>query len=383
MLMTRLPAAAAVLGTLAAGAFSLHPSGTADIADAADDAPMTVYFGTTHVHTGAHNDHGEDDSGAGQVFQTAKENGFDFVMLTEHSGPTGPKDPEGFYERAQAKAKEATEEGVFVALAGYEYSENNGDGDSDSGHVTGYGTQRFVDASDAGMRYTDFWEYLGAQSETRDVFAGFNHPPAEGHDGAIDPAVAPGRRVVALSETSNGVAYDVEEEAAYYQAFVRALDRGWRVAPTCGLDSHGLYGLTVQESDAKEPCRAGVLLQTLGADELVAAIIDRRVYSTRDTNLRAKYRASGAWMGSRIEATATVDFDIVVKDSDVEDKGDEIRRIEIVGEHGRVVAAETFADHTVKWSPTVQADGNSYLFVRVFTREHSAHTAVLAPVWLR
>jgi hypothetical protein len=357
-------------------------AGTAGTARAASGR-MKVYFGTTHTHTGAGNDHGDDGSGSAAVFRTARRNGFDFVVLTEHAGPTGPRNPAVFFSRAVANVKRFTEDGVFVGLAGYEYTENNGDDDHDNGHLTAFGTRKFVDASARGMWYTQFWRYLVAQSRRRDVFAGFNHPPARGHDAATTPDSAALRRVVALSETSNKVRYDREDEAGFYRAFVRALDRGWRVAPTCGLDSHGLHGMRQQETDHKKPCRAGVLLRSLSADALVAAIRARRVYSTRDTNLRAWYRANGSWMGSRIPAEEEVELSIVVKDPDVEEKTDEIRRIEVIGEGGRVVAAHSFSDHAVRWRPEVRAGDNGYLFVRVFTGERSAHTAVLAPVWLR
>ena len=58
---------------------------------------MNVYFGTTHSHTGADNNHSPDESHARDVFEAAKADGFDFLLLTEHSGPSGPDNPVAFY----------------------------------------------------------------------------------------------------------------------------------------------------------------------------------------------------------------------------------------------------------------------------------------------
>src|SRR5262245_27148781 len=76
--------------------------------------PMQVYFGTTHFHTGAFNDHGEDNSTPQDIFETAKANNFDFLVLTEHSGPSGPTDPVAYYADARAQAAAATQDDVFV-----------------------------------------------------------------------------------------------------------------------------------------------------------------------------------------------------------------------------------------------------------------------------
>lgn len=358
---------------------TLHPAAAAT----PSSTPMTIYLGTTHAHTGRDNDHGTDTSTAADVFAAAKAGGFSFLVLTEHSGPTGPTDPVAFYADAQAQATAATESGRFVGLAGYEYSENSGDGDADAGHLTGFGTAEFANASAQGMTFGRFYDLVVANAASRTVFVGFNHPVAGGHQGAAAGLLTPARRnVVALSETSNKVAYNATDEAAHYQAFVKHLDTGWRVSPTCGLDSHSVTQLIRQESATKKPCRTGLLAPSLNRGNVLDAIQERRTYSTRDTNLRAQYSANGFWMGSVIGTPSTVRFTISVTDPNTGNAADKVTRIQVIGQGGAVVAAKAFDSHSVTWSPTVTAGSNPYLFVRVFNGERTAHTAVLAPVWL-
>lgn len=300
------------LGTGLLVGLSLILSNAKVLAATSAATPMNIYYGTTHMHTGAQNDHGGDSSNADDVFNAAKANGFDFLFLTEHSGPSGPYSPTKYYTDAQKFALDASKEGSstatgfngyrsaanvdgnFIGFAGYEYSENGGDGDSDSGHMTGYGTDAFISASQKGMKFSTFMDAVSNQNQSRVAFAGFNHPPAAGHGGSVASNLTPARReVVAMSEAQRNVSYKTTDEVAYYKGTVAALDRGWRVAPTCGLDGHGLFAVKQKESSSKKPCRTGVLAPSLTRTDLLNAFQERRIYSSRDTNMRVKYSVNG------------------------------------------------------------------------------------------
>ena len=166
---------------------------------------MNVYFGTTHSHTGADNNHSPDESHARDVFEAAKADGFDFLLLTEHSGPSGPDNPVAFYADARAQAASFTEDEVFVGLAGYEYTENEGRDDDDRGHMTVYGTDDFVSAMSPGWTFRALYDYLLEESTEHRVFAGFNHPGPRGHQASareyLDPDV---RWLVPITEGLNG-----------------------------------------------------------------------------------------------------------------------------------------------------------------------------------
>ena len=350
------------------------------VPEAEDD--MDVYFGVTHAHTGAHNTHGRDSSTAADNFAAARTSGYDFLLLTEHSGPTGPADASGYYADAQAQAAAYTAAGEFVGLAGYEYSDNGNDGDSDSGHLTGWGTKEFVNAAAPGVGFSRFFDILTTQAASREVFAGFNHPPATGHTASAPMLLTPERReVVVMSETSNGSGYDASRESGYYEGFVQELDRGWRVAPTCGMDTHGLYGLTWLESSSHKPCRTGLLATSLTRDSVIGAFMDRRIYSTRDSNMHVQYKVNGAWMGATVGTPAQASFDVRVSDPDTSAAADRITRIEIIGNGGAVLASKNFSAHDVSWQPSVMTGSNTYMFIRIYSGERTQHTAVAAPVW--
>lgn len=348
---------------------------------AAPPVGMRVFIGSTHAHTGAFNNHGWDDSTPADVFAAAQANGFDFFILTEHSGPTGPTAPEQFYADARQTAADRSSTS-FAALVGYEYSDNDGDGDSDHGHLTAVGTDGFVDAMAPGMDFANFLSYLVEQDETNVVVGGFNHPQAAGHSASRTALLRPEtRRLMALSETYLHSTYQRKVEQRYFAAMIAELDRGWRVAPTCGLDSHGLWEVLATESADVKPCRTGILAPSLTPDNVLAALLARRTYASRDPNLRMRYSANGSWMGSTIGSPRNVRFDIFVRDPDLGRPGDRIRGIEVIGSGGQVLASRQFDSHRVAWRPEVPTRQNRYMLVRVFTRDQPTASVVAAPVW--
>lgn len=345
--------------------------------------PMTVYFGTTHSHTGADNNHGQDDSHARDIFDAAKTDGFDFLLLTEHSGPSGPTDPVAFYADARAQADAFTEDEDFVGLAGYEYTENAGHDDDDRGHMTVYGTDAYVSAMARGWTFEALYAYLVDQSSTQRVLAGFNHPVPRGHQASARRYRSPDvRRLVSFTEVFNGYLTDEKPDTHLYRAFIEHLERGWRVAPTCGLDSHGLRRLTQDESDQERPCRTGLLAPSLTKGAVLRALMARRIYASADQNLRARYTANERWMGSVLGPRwARVRFDIRLSDPDTQRLRDVITRVQIIGEGGRVLASRSFDAHRIRWRVTINRRSNSYLLVRAFTNHPQQLSAILAPVW--
>jgi hypothetical protein len=167
-------------------------------------------------------------------------------------------------------------------------------------------------------------------------------------------------------------------DLAHAQGMIVELDRSWRVAPTCGIDAHGIYSLVEAEPG---PCRTGILAPSLTKDDVLQAFQQRRIYSTRDLDLRLSYKANGLWMGSVIGEPDAVAFDIDVSDPDTANPADQIMKIDIVTEHGQVVASQTFGSHSVRWNPTLPAKGKKYFLVRVYNGERAEPTAYAAPVW--
>lgn len=101
---------------------------------------------------------------------------------------------------------------------------------------------------------------------------------------------------------------------------------------------------------------------------------------TMDRNLQLGHTANGKIMGSVLPGPAQLVFDIVANDPDAE-LGDEITKIEIVCEEGKVVRRKSgFDAHQVRWRPTLTSVTENYYRVQVHTAERPETTAYLAPV---
>lgn len=349
------------------------------------DQPMLLFYGTTHAHTATDNDHGSSEDprpDAAAVIAAARDEGFDFFFLTEHSGPSGPADPAEFWRSSRASAREQSVDGTFAAFSGYEYSDNYGDG----GHLTVVGTSEWIEATKEKSFGQFFNEFLASELAPGSL-AGFNHPSADGHNASRVKITPELRDKVVMSETHNGpVAVNkvgsLAKEARLYDGWIAELDAGWRVAPTCGLDSHGLFRIELEESESRKTCRTGILAPRLTRWQVLNAMWERRMFSTTDANLDVRYTANGEWMGAELGSPGTVEFGITAKDPDVRQASGRISKVDVVGSGGEVLVSKEFSSHDVSWNPLVPAGDNSYMFVRVFTSERDQPTALAAPVWL-
>ncbi|WP_322392466.1 hypothetical protein, partial [Clostridium perfringens] len=83
-------------------------------------------------------------------------------------------------------------------------------------------------------------------------------------------------------------------------------------------------------------------------------------------------------MGSILPKTNTLDFKVNVDDIDV---GDNIKKISIIGDGGKVVKSIDNIDAASKeWSFTLEESNSSYYYVKV--DESDKDIAVTAPVWV-
>lgn len=113
-----------------------------------------------------------------QHFAVAKANGYDFYATTDHSqevafDPTSPDNPAWVATKQQAAA--ATDAN-FVALAGYEHSENNGPGGK--GHINVFNSSTYLDALEPGIDLPYLYKWLKTvlPNGAGPVVASFNHP---------------------------------------------------------------------------------------------------------------------------------------------------------------------------------------------------------------
>jgi len=306
-------------------------------------------------------------------FSIAKSAGYDFYAATDHSQdagfqPPSADNPEWMNTKKQAAA--ATDSS-FVALAGFEYSENDGPGGT--GHLNVYNSDGILNALVPGVDLPYFYKWLETAKPNGDgpVVASFNHPDKEQYNNwdYRDPKVTD---ILTLLEVINS------NNKIHYPAFIAALDHGWKVSPICGNDNHGTVGITKQTS------RTFVLATSKTKAAILDAMKNRRTYASLDKSLQASYTVNGQIMGSTLNKPANLHFDISVSDPK-----DKITKLDIVTEGGAVVSDFTpTPDNNIHWQTGVTRPGK-YFLVRVWTArggdapgaDPANPVAWLAPIW--
>ena len=125
----------------------------------------------------------------------------------------------------------------------------------------------------------------------------FNHPGwINFNDWFYHPEVS---GLARLEEVGNGngvPTYFSEEE------FIRSLDYGWKVGATNNADTH------TDQWGTNTDHRTGVMMPELTKTALLEALRLRRTFATEDKNFSLTMKANGAWMGSEIANTGTIQF---------------------------------------------------------------------------
>lgn len=315
-----------------------------------------------------------------QQFLCAKTNGYDFFAVTDHSQEATFHPVSATNAAWLSSKRDAADltDANFIAISGYEHSENNGPGGK--GHLNVFNSAEYLNAMAPGNDLKKFYAWLKTAAPNGDgpVVASFNHPGPKQYDdwSNRDPEVT---GIITLLEVINS------NKGIHYAGFVSALDHGWKVSPVCGNDNHGFYGISHQTS------RTFVLATDKTKLGILDAMKHRRTYASLDKNIQCRYTVNGAVMGSTLAATNTFAFDIFVGDPDRARPENRITKIDIVKDGGAV--ARTFSPepaHTIRWKPKIEDGTNHYFFVRVWNAgggdapgaDPAKPIAWLAPVWI-
>jgi len=313
-------------------------------------------------------------------FRLAKSNGYDFYATTDHSQEAGllvqGADNPLWAAARQAAAK--VSDANFVALAGFEFSENDGPGGE--GHINVLNTAGILNALAPGVDLPYFYSWLktAAASAPGPIVGSFNHPgPHQYNDwGYRDAAVTDILTMLEVINSNNKI---------HYEGFVNALDKGWKVSPVCGNDNHGTAGI------ARQTSRTFVLARSRDSAAILDAMKHRRTYASLDKNLQCRYTVNGSVMGSTLNRPDSLQFDISVQDPDTANAKHKITKIDIVTNGGTVVQTYTPPEpaYTLEWKPVVRDSKGTYFFVRVWNSgggdapgaDPANPVAWLAPVW--
>lgn len=148
-----------------------------------------------------------------------------------------------------------------------------------------------------------------------------------------------------------------------------ALDKGWHVAPTNNQNNHnGQWG---DASDA----RTVVLAKSLTEEALYAAMKDRRVYATQDSDLAIFYELNGTVMGSILPKSEEAEITVFLSDPTDEAIGN----VEVVTDGGAVLVSE-YVETPSQVLELPASGGRSYYYLRI--TQPDGDVAVTAPVWM-
>lgn len=333
------------------------------------DLDWNLYFGQLHAHTDISN-------GAGSVeeaFQYASQvDGLDFFAVTDHSdsfdnADMGAIDADGADISADwAAGKQAAASvtnGDFVGLFGFEMTWPE---DKQLGHISTFNTPGWQTRDqEAFTNVTAALEnYYKALTSVPGSVSQFNHPDTvHGDFERFDHYSPQYDAAVSLLEVAGE---DGVVDCEYYDL---ALDKGWHVAPTNNQNNHnGQWG------DASE-ARTVVLAKSLTEEALYAAMKDRRVYATQDSDLAIYYELNGTVMGSILPKSEEAEITVFLSDPTDEAIGN----VEVVTDGGAVLVSE-YVETPSQVLELSASCGHSYYYLRI--TQPDGDVAVTAPVWM-
>lgn len=333
------------------------------------DLDWNLYFGQLHAHTDISN-------GAGSVeeaFQYASQvDGLDFFAVTDHSdsfdnADMGAIDADGADISADwAAGKQAAASvtnGDFVGLFGFEMTWPE---DKQLGHISTFNTPGWQtrDQADFENVPTALENYYKALTSVPGSVSQFNHPDTvHGDFERFDHYSPQYDAAVSLLEVAGE---DGVVDCEYYDL---ALDKGWHVAPTNNQNNHnGQWG---DASDA----RTVVLAKDLTEEALYAAMKDRRVYATQDSDLAIFYELNGTVMGSILPKSEEAEITVFLSDPTDEAIGN----VEVVTDGGAVLVSE-YVETPSQVLELPASGGRSYYYLRI--TQPDGDVAVTAPVWM-
>lgn len=389
----------------------LHPDGrwevlqpvAAPAAAASHAMPVRVFFGNLHSHT-AYSDGSATPTDA---FRHARDvAGLDFLAVTEHNhrrAPSRMEDEPHLYNGSQASSLKSaagrfTEDGVFVALYGQEFS-SIGSGNHANVLEVDEVIQPSAVRNGRWDQLLNEWLPAHPDSQGQPPILLLNHPtiPGSTHDEeyGIDDYpnnVAEWRAKLdghaELINMVNGPSHDEGDPGApSFDEVLRYLDMGFHLAPTADQDNH------LENWGSAARTRTGVWASTLTKHAILTALRERHAYATEDENLAIIGTVNGTLMGAIMtganvpaaNAMLTIQLDI----SDADEPGAEYTIDVFRDTIGGTTVADVVrqVEHTGNGTLTINdvpyEGGNQYVFVRLSQLDESGHTdrAWLAPVW--
>ena len=302
--------------------------------------PLRVFFSDLHSHTG-YSDGTLTPAIAHAYARDAAE--LNVFSLTDHLESVDETE----WTDTREVVWDANEDGKFVVIPGLEWTKK-------WGHLNIFDpkTRHWPNNAEA------FYQRIA----DADVVAKFNHPGdgTKSHSGLAYSAI--GDKAVQMMEV---------RQPAEEQAFIRALDNGWHLAPEGSSDTHSANWGNVRSW-------TGILAPGLSKRCIWDAMKRRHVYSTLDRNCQLSFTVNGAIMGDIVPRPATM-VEVVVKVENP-DRTDKIAKIELF-ENGKVAQVDEPGASSRQWRTTRSPEpGKYYYFVKV--TQADGNLLWSAPVWV-
>ncbi len=269
--------------------FTLAAVLTAAVSGLQAQTPYKCFFGNLHAHTSYSDGQSTPDTAFTYARHIAQ---IDIQALTEHNnGQPYTISPEN-YQNLRLIADTMTTPGVFVALAGFEIGSM---GSTGFGHLNVWETPALSPYFNAAGDLQNCYRWIKEQG----CPALFNHPDSgrwsnsnfndlyfyQEYEAAMD-----------LIEIING-------STLYEDAYLRALERGWRVGPSANQDNHDRTWGNRVNSAGNIPL-TGVWADTLTKQAILEALNARRTtaleVSPATDRFRLSLKVDGLWQGSTI-----------------------------------------------------------------------------------
>lgn len=264
-------------------------------------------FGMLHSHSLY-----SDGRGLPQAaYQWARDEGeLDFFALSDHLEILHVPLPPDKWEKTMEFADQFYEPGVYVAMAGFEYSSGiDFEASAQAGQFvfSAHNNVFFVDHLFP-MIMMDYHLFYDELRNCQDCLAQFNHPGWDGQtnwDGfEYQPDLDPQINLIEMST------WDVDAWPYLFEC----LDQGWHVSPTWNQDNHnGEWG-------TEDDHRTGAWVDELTREGIRDVFENRRSFSTLDKNATILLMAQNeCWMGSELTGVSDAEFELSAFDPDAND----------------------------------------------------------------
>lgn len=315
---------------------------------------MHFFYGNLHSHTAYSDGTGSPED----VYKWARDViGYDFYAITDHAELLTEKE----WVDIGDKTKEFNEDGRFVPIRGFEYTNYL------LGHINIFNTSSYRGVFSA-PRLRGIYRWIESQPH---ALAELNHPGSP--LGAFGKLTIPEtiKDQVFGMETGNG--YNRNSSNLFIPFYNLALHAGYYLAPLYNMDNHILD---------ENGCRTVIIAPELTRDSLLEALHARRVYAVDNPSAKVAFKCNGAWMGSRITANA-IHCEITASNNKP------ITQIRVVSDHLDSQQYQFYGDvYEVALTLDLTIAASTFFYLQVFSQEVSRPNSnpelmsITAPIWV-